>query len=110
MKLSVVIPTLGRPIQLARALARLAAQRDAPEFEVVVAADAAETDLAGVRRAAVGHTVVQAQVPGVSAARNAGWRAAQHDVVLFLGDDILAEPGLLAAHAQVHDTEPDAHV
>jgi GT2 family glycosyltransferase/cyclopropane fatty-acyl-phospholipid synthase-like methyltransferase len=110
MAISVVIPTLGRAATLHRALARLAAQEHAREHEVIVVADAAEPDVAAVRAAAAEHTVLQADVPGVSAARNAGWRAARHDVVLFLGDDILAEPGLLAAHARVHEREPDEGV
>src|SRR4051794_23236826 len=104
MRFSVVIPTLGRPAQLTRALERLG------DADVVIAADAAEPDIAGVRRIAASHTVVQATVPGVSAARNAGWRAAGGEVVLFLGDDILAEPGLLAAHARVHEAEPAVEV
>src|SRR3954471_21121315 len=104
MRLTVVIPTLCRPAQLTRALERLG------DADVVVAADAAEPDIERVRRIAAGRTVVQAKVPGVSAARNAGWRVARGDVVLFLGDDILAEPGLLAAHARVHENEPAVEV
>ena len=106
MRLTVVVPTLGRPAELARTLERLAAQRDAPAHEVIVAADAAEPDVERVRAIAGGHRVVVAERPGVSAARNAGWRAASAPVVVFLGDDILAEPGLLAAHAAVHAGEP----
>jgi GT2 family glycosyltransferase/SAM-dependent methyltransferase len=110
MRTSVVIPTLGRHDVLVRTLERLAAQEGAPEFEVIVAADAAEPDVEAVRRIATGHQVVQAQVPGVSAARNAGWRAARHGLVIFLGDDILAEPGLVAEHARLHDLEPHENV
>lgn len=110
MRLSVVIPTLGRQPVLARALARLAAQEDAPPFEVIVVADAAEKDLDAVRAVAGDARVLQAEAPGVSAARNAGWRAAQAPVIVFLGDDILAEPGLLAAHAAAHDREPLSEV
>ncbi len=109
-RLSVVIPTLGRPAILARALARLATQRDAPDFEVIVVADATERDLAAVRRVAGAHRTLQAALPGVSAARNAGWRAADSPIVVFLGDDILAEPGLLAAHAAVHEADPAEEV
>ena len=110
MRISVVIPTMGRHAILRRALERLAVQEGAPEFEVIVAADAAEPDLDAVRAVAGEHRVVQATVPGVSAARNAGWQAAEHKLVLFLGDDILAEPGLVAAHARLHDLEPQGNV
>lgn len=105
-RLSVVIPTLGRTAVLARTLERLEAQEGAPEFEVIVVADAAERDLEAVRRVAEGHRVLQAQRPGVSAARNAGWRAAAAPVVVFLGDDMLAEPQLLATHAAIHERDP----
>lgn len=107
---SVVIPTLGRPAILARTLQRLAVQEDAPDFEVVVVADAAEQNLQQVQAIAGGHRVAQAQKPGVSAARNHGLRMAQAPVVLFLGDDILAEPTLLAVHAAAHEREPGEQV
>lgn len=109
-RLSVVIPTLGRPGKLARALAHLERQENAPPFDVIVVADAAEPDVSAVEATAAGHRFLQAERPGVSAARNVGWQAAETAVVLFLGDDILAEPGLLAAHAAVHDREVDADV
>ncbi|HEX8204751.1 MAG TPA: glycosyltransferase family 2 protein, partial [Solirubrobacteraceae bacterium] len=48
--------------------------------------------------------------PGASAARNVGLREAAAPVVLFLGDDILASPRLLAEHAAWHARLPDEHV
>lgn len=109
-QLSVVIPTLGRPGTLARTLDRLVLQRDPPDFEVIVVADAAEGDVERVRAVAGSHCVLQAPQPGVSAARNEGLRAARAPLILFLGDDILAEPSLLAAHAGAHTLEPAAEV
>lgn len=106
-RLSVVIPTLGRPPILARAVARLEGQA---AHELIVVADAAERDLAAVRAAAGGARFLQAERPGVSAARNAGLAAARAPVVLFLGDDILAEPGLVAVHLAAHEREPGEHV
>jgi glycosyltransferase involved in cell wall biosynthesis len=95
-ELTVVIPTLGRSPALPRVLDRLAGA------EVVVVADAAApADVAADLRAAV---------PGASAARNAGWRAASSPLVLFLGDDILAGPGLVDAHLARHRAEPDDDV
>lgn len=97
MRLSIVVPTLGRSGTLGRCLERLAAQ-DAQGVEVIVVADATAPDvpqasLRGVR-------------PGASSARNAGWRAAQAPLVLFLDDDVLAEVGLAAAHLAAHAAEP----
>jgi GT2 family glycosyltransferase len=94
----VVIPTLERPRLLRELLDRLERQ-DAPDFEVVVAADASEPDAAGVRAAVEDRPyparAVLAREPGVSAARNAGWRAAGSPLILFLGDDMLPADGRL---------------
>ena len=108
MKLSVVIPTLGRPALLARALDRLEGQR---VFEVLVVADAREEHVDAVRAAASGRArVLQAEAPGASAARNVGWRASRAALVLFLGDDILADPGLVSGHISWHEQHPEETV
>jgi glycosyltransferase involved in cell wall biosynthesis len=91
--LSVVIPTNGRgPVE--RVLERLGG------VEVVVVADAAAGEVPAA--------TLRAEKPGASAARNAGWRAASGDVILFLGDDILAAPGLVDAHVARHRDAPAA--
>jgi GT2 family glycosyltransferase len=100
--LSVVIPTLGRSGVLPDVLARLREQRDAPEMEVVVVVDAAGE----LPEEAGGARVVIARHAGASAARNAGIREARGDVVLFLGDDILASPRLAAEHEIWHERLP----
>jgi SAM-dependent methyltransferase/GT2 family glycosyltransferase len=114
-ELSVVIPTLRRAGVLREALERLERQVGAEgRFEVVVAVDAADQDLPAVERA-VGTRpypvrVLQAPRAGASAARNAGWRAAQAPLVLFIGDDILAEPRLIAEHLDWHSRHPQGEV
>lgn len=45
------------------------------------------------------------QARGPAAARNLGIQEARGDVVLFLGDDILARPGLLRVHISAHTEE-----
>jgi glycosyltransferase involved in cell wall biosynthesis len=42
---------------------------------------------------------------GPAAARNLGIREAKGEIILFLGDDILAMPGLLRAHTAAHQQE-----
>ena len=112
-RLSVVIPTLGRPATLARALDRLVAYANA-DVEIVVAADAREPDPEGVGRVVAARAprsvFVRGGRPGASAARNAGWRAARAPLVLFLGDDVLATPGLLERHVARHDEHPEDEV
>lgn len=68
-------------------------------------------DNAAVRDAVGGRSaeplLLVASAPGASAARNRGWREARGPVVLFLGDDILAGPTLLAEHVSWHRGDPD---
>ena len=118
MRLSVVIPTFKRPDALPRTLAALARQT-APQsdFEVLVVQDPGDPDEAAVARAVADAGCVRARhliAPrrGASTARNAGWRAASAPLVLFIGDDILAERGLVAAHLEWHERRggPDTGV
>ena len=109
-RLSIVIPTFRRPEALARALDALDRQTaGADVFEVLVVDDPVEDDSDAVaavvaapqRRIAVRHLHRDAR--GVSAARNMGWRAAAAPLVLFLGDDIIAAPQLVAEHLAWHE-------
>jgi len=113
-EITVAIPTLGRAAVLARTLSRLERERgSAPPFEVVVASDAADPDRDASEQA-VGSAAargldarhVDASRPGASAARNAAWRQARGPLVLFLGDDMLPMPGLVAAHLDAHALHP----
>jgi GT2 family glycosyltransferase len=111
--LSVVIPTHQRPAKLRRALDRLDVQRRAPAFETIVIANPGD-DTAPVLEA-IGEREVQprflvATLPGASPARNLGWREARAPVVLFIGDDILASPGLLHEHLAWHRSNPEENV
>ena len=45
---------------------------------------------------------------GTAHARNAGARAARHDILVFLDADVVADEGLLAAHARWHHAVADA--
>ena len=113
--ISVVIPTLGRPGLLRRVLDRLDAQTAAPgSFEVVVVADAAEERLDEVDAAAAGRGYdargLSGHRPGASAARNTGWRAARARLVLFLDDDVLPEPALVAEHLAWHRAHAEDEV
>jgi GT2 family glycosyltransferase len=47
---------------------------------------------------------------GVSAARNAGWREARGELVMFIGDDILPAPEMLAEHLAWHERHPEDEV
>jgi GT2 family glycosyltransferase len=108
-EISVVIPTYRRHEALARTLRALESQTVPPRrFEVIVVDDPEEDDSRAVEAAvAAEHRPFRARrlsrgARGVSAARNAGWRAAAAPLVLFLGDDMLADPRLVAEHLGWH--------
>lgn len=109
--LAVVIPTYRRPRVLRRTLDHLHGQAD-DRIEVVVVDDAQDDDPAAVAAAVDARArpfpvrILHRHAPGVAAARNAGWRATRAPLVLFLGDDILADPGLVAAHLAAHARYP----
>jgi GT2 family glycosyltransferase len=108
--ISVAIPTRGRPGALARTLERLQTEAAAgARFETIVVSNADDREpraTASVVDSAAGrgldarHLVTERS--GASAGRNAAWRAAATPLVLFLGDDMLARPGLVAIHIETH--------
>ena len=105
MTFSVVIPTYRRPATLFAVLDALGAQADAPDFEVVVVDDGSgdETPVRlGAYRPPYPFRFLSQPNSGPAAARNRGVREARGRIVLFLGDDTIPEPPLLAVHARAH--------
>lgn len=111
-----MIPTVGRAV-LGRVVASLLAANqfdaDSPSklVEVVVVADRARPDV----ERAVGEGnpdgdrrvhIVDGPGRGPAWARQVGLEAATADVVLFLDDDVVPRPGLLAGHCRVHAGAP----
>lgn len=112
--LSVVIPTYRRRDALPRTLEALERQTaGAGAFEVIVVDDSVEDDSGAVKAAvAAGRRPfpvrqLHRERRGVSAARNTGWRAAEAELVLFIGDDILPAPDMLARHRERHAAHPE---
>jgi len=104
--LSVVIPSFNRRDDLLRLLAALERQaipQDA--FEVVIvldgSTDGSHAALRG-RESPLTCRVLDQPNRGVAASRNAGIRAATHDIVVNLDDDMVPAPGFVAAHASAH--------
>ena len=97
---SVVIPTRGRPEQLARCLGALARQTlPAAAFEVIIVDDDSPVpvDPAIATGLPMAGKVLRVPHAGPAAARNRGVDQAVGDVVAFTDDDCQPEPGWLAA-------------
>jgi GT2 family glycosyltransferase len=108
MQLSVVMPTYNRPDALPRALDALSRQTlGVDRFELLLVEDPESESRPVVGTRPFGVRVLQRTQPGASSARNVGWRAAKAPLVLFMGDDIIAAPDLLAQHVAWHDRHPE---
>ena len=107
-RVSVVIPTRDRPELLAACLDAVARAIRAGDQVVVV--DSASRDAPAVAAITEQHgaTLVRCDRPGVGRARNAGWRAATADVVLFTDDDVIVDSGWRDAMVTCFRDFPDA--
>lgn len=114
-KLSIVLSTLGNHAVLRRVLDGYERQDAAPgSFELLVVADRAEPDRQALRRA-IGERpyplrLLTGEVPGLSANRNAGWRAARAPIVLFTDNDTIPLRGLVSEHLAWHGRFPGEEV
>lgn len=110
LTLSIVIPTHNRLSVLRQTLAALDRQTyPARQIEVIVVADGCTDDTAAVVRGiSTGYrlSVVELSGQGPSIARNQGAVRATGDLLMFLDDDIEAEPDLIAVHVGLHQAEP----
>jgi peptidoglycan/xylan/chitin deacetylase (PgdA/CDA1 family)/glycosyltransferase involved in cell wall biosynthesis/predicted TPR repeat methyltransferase len=106
--LSVVVPTVGRHESLRRLLDSIAAQTaSAGDFEVIVVDDGSSDGTAELlaefdRAAPFRLKHLRQEGSGAAAARNRGVLNAAGTVVLFLDDDLVAAPDLLAEHLAFH--------
>jgi glycosyltransferase involved in cell wall biosynthesis len=105
-QISVVIPTYQRRPSVLRALESLSTQSLAPAaYEVVTVIDGSTDGTAdAVRRLEPPYRLVAIEQAnrGQAAARNAGVQIAAGELIVFLDDDMEAEPGLLEAHWCAH--------
>ena len=104
--ISVVIPTNGRVTLVERLLQSLVQERDGYLYgktEVLVVNSGSESDAREIRNLC---QIYDARfIPGensVRKKRNEGIRQASYDIILFLDSDVVAEPGLLKAHAETY--------
>ncbi len=110
LTISAAVITRDRADLLARTLPTVL-QQDlaAGSFEVIVVDDGSSDATPELLEEHAHRADVQVlrQAPGgISAARNAAIEAARGELVVFLDDDLLCEPGLLRAHAAAHARVP----
>jgi GT2 family glycosyltransferase len=108
-RISVVIPTLGGDRPLARVLAALAAQEDVArdDLEAIVVAKADAPDEAPSPVGTLPVRRLRRKAPDAGAARETGWRAADAQLILFLDDDVVPSPRLVAEHLEWHGRHPE---
>lgn len=109
-EISVVIPTHNRCASLLRTLESLVEQSLAPDrFEAIAVLDAVTDGTAGALASRAWPFAFRALVPetrGAAGARNTGARAARGERIVFLDDDMLADPGFLAGHLRAAGADP----
>lgn len=113
MKLSIVIPAYDRPASLAKCLACLDKQTLAKElFEVIIVDDGSPSPLEPLVKEILANyrlnfRCLRQPNGGPAKARNLGANEAGGEVIVFIGDDILADEGFLKSHFDFHSAEPD---
>lgn len=113
--ISVVIPTLNRAELLARTIDSIESQTISRDRYEVIVVDNNSTDdtqlvLADSSDRYANLRFARQTRPGAAAARNRGLQRAEGDIVLFIDDDIEADPELVESHLKHHRENPDASV
>jgi GT2 family glycosyltransferase/glycosyltransferase involved in cell wall biosynthesis len=114
LRVSVVIPTHNRKEKLMACLDALARQSVLPqEFEVIVVDDGSSDgtrEAVADRRFPFALRYFHQEPSGPGAARNLAIAHAAGELVLFIGDDIMADARLLEEHLLAHAPRPDTGV
>lgn len=113
IEVSVVIPTCGRPERLGRCLDKLAAQDfDRRAIEILVGVDGPDDATAAVAERAqragaqAGGSEVRIDLCprlGLAGVKSRLVRMARGRLLLFMNDDVYAEPSFVAAHVRAHE-------
>ena len=112
-EVSIIVCTLDRQLEVARAIRSILAQEvDPRRYEIVVVDNHSRDGTRGVieeiQREAPNVRYVYEDVLGLSTARNTGTRHARAPIVAFFDDDATAAPGWLAAMLKLIKEHPEA--
>lgn len=109
-KVSIILPTYNRLPRLQKVLAGLAAQSyPLVDMEVVIVSDGSSDGTNTFLQAYIAPLRVRPLVQanqGPAAARNLGLQVAQGELVIFIDDDVVPEPRLVAEHVKTHQRHP----
>lgn len=112
--ISVVVPTIVERTEDVRILFDSLAKVDYPNLEIVFADNRrvvpASDDLAALVARLPRSRTVRAPQPGISAARNAGMKAAENDIIVFTDDDVRVDPHWLRAIGSRFAQEPELDI
>jgi GT2 family glycosyltransferase len=108
-ELAVVIPTRDRWEILERTLAALAGQSE-QGFETIVAVDGRDQHVPSALSDREGLKLLVCERGGPGSARNQAVGATERPLVLFLGDDTLPAPTLVALHLRRHRVRPEPEI
>jgi len=103
-RFSVIVPTFQRRDTVLRTVSALDRQ-DERDFEAIVVIDGSDDGSAAALRGldpGFPLRVIEQDNQGAAAARNAGAEAASGELLVFLDDDMRADPALLAEHDRSH--------
>jgi len=114
-KVSVVIPTLNRADLVAKTIDRIERQTLNRELYEVIVVDNSSTDhtqqVLSQKSITYPNLRIHSQAKrGAAATRNVGIRKANGEVVLFIDDDIFAEPNLIESHLKYQSENSDAAI
>lgn len=106
MQASVVVPTFNRRAIVLRTIETLFRQNfPAVDYEILVVVDGSTDGTAAALRALeppCRFRVIEQENRGLAGARNSGFRAAGHELIVFLDDDMLCDPLLVREHCAAH--------
>jgi len=110
-KLSIIIPTYNRKQSLSSCLDSLLKQDALEDIHEIIIVDDGSTDgTEGVveekKKIFPALKYLYQVNKGPAVARNQGIKAAQGDILLFIGDDIIATPSLVREHLEWHNRYP----
>ena len=105
--ISVVVPTRNRPEMLKRALESLRPTLGPDDELLVVDSASDDPEQTEVVAREFGARTVRCSRKGETVARNAGWRAAGHELVAYCDDDVWVDRGWTDAFAAALGAHPE---